>query len=126
MIYVCTVLYSVLINGQPFGHIQPSQGIRQRDPLSPYLFILCAEGLNTLLHLAEREGKITGLPIAKGGTKINHLFFVDDSLLFCRANVSEWVHIQTILDLYEKASGQKLNWDKTSMFFSKNTKEETK
>ena len=128
MIMTCvrTVSYSVLINGQPFGHIRPPRGIRQGDPLSPYLFILCAEGLSTLLHHTGKERKITGLPIAKGGTKINHLFFADDSLLFCRASVPEWAHIQTLLDIYERASGQKLNRDKTSIFFSTNTKEETK
>jgi exonuclease III len=74
MTCVRTVTYSVLINGRPFGHIRPSRGIRQGDPLSPYLFILCAEGLSTLIHKAKREGKITGIPVAKGGTKITHLF----------------------------------------------------
>jgi hypothetical protein len=116
----------VLINGQPYGHIKPSRGIRQGDPLSPYLFILCAEGLNALLHKAEENRKITGLPIARWGTKINLLFFADDSLLFCRATIAEWANIQGILDRYEKASGQKLNRDKTSIFFSSNTKVETK
>jgi exonuclease III len=126
MTCVRTVTYSILINGKPFGHICPSRGIRQGDPLSPYLFILCAEGLSTLMHKVEREGKISGLPIAKGGTKINHLFFADDSLLFCRANFMEWGNVQEILNIYEKASGQKLNREKTSIFFSKNTKEEFK
>jgi exonuclease III len=126
MTCVRTVSYSILINGRPYGHICPSRGIRQGDPLSPYLFILCAEGLSTLLHKAERTGSITGLPIARGGTKINHLFFADDSLLFCRANFMEWGNIQEILDIYEKASGQKLNREKTSIFFSKNTKEDFK
>jgi hypothetical protein len=126
MTCVHTVSYSILINGRPYGHICPSRGIRQGDPLSPYLFILCAEGLSTLLHKAERNDIITGLPIARGGTKINHLFFVDDSLLFCRANFMEWGNLQEILDIYEKASRQKLNRDKTSIFFSKNTKEEFK
>jgi hypothetical protein len=126
MTCVRTVSYLVLINGRPYGHISPTRGIRQDDPLSPYLFILCAEGLSTLLHKAERNGTITGLAIAKGGTKINHLFFADDSLLFCKANFMEWGNIQEILDIYEKASGQKLNREKPSIFFSKNTKEEFK
>lgn len=65
MVCVQTVTYSVLINGVPHGHIKPTRGIRQGDPLSPYLFILCAEGLSNILREDEREGKITGLPIAK-------------------------------------------------------------
>jgi hypothetical protein len=68
------------------------------------------------------EGKITGLPIARGGIKINRLLFADDSLLFCRANFIERGNIQEILDKYEKASKQKLNREKTSIFFSKNTR----
>jgi hypothetical protein len=79
---VRSVSYAILINGQPYGHIKPSRGIRQGDPLSPYLFILCAEGLSSLLNKAEEEGRISGLSIARGGTKINHLFFADDSLFF--------------------------------------------
>jgi hypothetical protein len=126
MTCVRSVSYSVLINGKPHGCIRPSRGIRQGDPLSPYLFILCAEGLSTLLHQGEREGRITGLPIARGGTKISHLLFADDSLLFCRANFIEWGNVQVILDKYEKASGQKLNREKTSIFFSKNTRTEVK
>jgi hypothetical protein len=123
---VKTVFYSILINGQPHGRIILSWGIRKGDPLSPYLFILCAEGLSSMLGKAEREHKITGLPVVRRGLRINHLFFVDDSLLFCKANVEEWALIQEILSLYEKASRQKLNREKTSLFFSRNTKQETK
>lgn len=126
MTCVRSVSYSMLINGQPYGCIKPSRRIRQGDPLSPYLFILCAEGLSALLYKAEEEGRITGLPIARDGTKINHFFFADDSLLFYRATILERANIQGILDRYEKASGQKLNREKTSIFFSRNTKEETK
>ena len=62
------------------------------------------------------------LPITKGGTNLSHLFFADDSLLFCRANIKEWIKIQNLLTQYEAASSQKINREKTSIFFSKNTK----
>ena len=63
MTCVRMVTYSILIKGQPYGSIQPTRGIRQGDPLSPYFFILCVEGLSHLLHKAERENKISGLPV---------------------------------------------------------------
>ena len=49
---VTTASYSVLINGEPRCHIKPSKGIKQDDPLSPYLFIMCAEGLSAMLRRA--------------------------------------------------------------------------
>lgn len=123
---VSTVSFSILINGKPFGVINPTHGIRLDDPLSPYLFILCAEGLSSMLQSVVREGQLTGIPITKGGTRINHLFFADDSLLFSKANVFEWARIQELLELYEKASGHKLNREKTFIFFHRNTKREAK
>lgn len=106
MTCVRTVSFSVLINEQPHSNIIPTRGIRKRDPLSPYFFILCAEGLSTLLNNAKEEKGITGLAISKGGTRLNHLFFVDDSLLFCKANTLEWLRIQEVLKIYKKASSQ--------------------
>ena len=47
---ITTVSYSILVNGEPKGMIKPSRGLRQRDPLSPYLFLFCAKGLNALLR----------------------------------------------------------------------------
>jgi hypothetical protein len=126
MTCVRTVSYSVLINGQPYGAIIPTRGIRQGDPLSPYFFIMCAEGLSSLLHKAELDRQITELPIVRGGLRLNHLFFADDSLLFCKANIPEWLQVQDILAIYEQASRQKLNREKTSIFFSRNTKAATK
>lgn len=119
---VSTVSYSVLINGQPMGQFFPTRGLRQGDPLSPYLFLLCVEGLSALMQTAEREGRISGVPIAVGGTRLSHLFFADDSPLFCRANPMEWSTIPDLLNLYERASGQQLNAAKTSVFFSRNTR----
>jgi len=82
MTCVRSVSYSILIDGQPHGHIIPTMGVRQGDPLSSYFFILCAEAMSSLLHFKERSGLLSGIPIGRSGISINHLFFADDSLLF--------------------------------------------
>ena len=94
MTCVRMVTYSVLIHGRPYGRIVPSHGLQQGDPLSPYFFISCAESLSALLQRAEADRRIMGLPITRGGTRLNHLFFADDSLLFCKASIIEWRRIQ--------------------------------
>ncbi|KAF5445283.1 hypothetical protein F2P56_034346 [Juglans regia] len=99
----------------------PSRGLRQGDPLSPYLFILCAEALSSLLKHAEACGSLTPVTIGRGPVKVNHLFFADDSLLFCQAKYEEIKCVLNILELYEKGSGQVLNKDKSAIYFSKNT-----
>ena len=118
---VSTMTYSLLINGEPMGNIKPSRGIRQGDPLSPYLFLLCSEGLHRMTKNAADNGDIQGVSICPNGPKLTHLFFADDSLLFCRATTQECQKVLEILSSYERASGQKLNRDKTSLFFSKST-----
>jgi hypothetical protein len=119
-----TVSYVVLVNGQPVGSIKLTHGIRQGDPLSPYLFLLCAERLSSLLSLAEEKGMITSVPISKARPRLSHLFFADDGLLFCKSNLVEWRRILRILEIYENASGQKINMEKTSIFFSRSTSQD--
>ena len=80
---VTTPSFSVLVNGKPYGMIQPSRGICQGDLISSYLFLLCAEGLTALLNKAESEGRIKGVSIYRGAPKITNLMFAEDSLLFC-------------------------------------------
>uniref|UniRef100_A0A2N9G5C3 CCHC-type domain-containing protein n=1 Tax=Fagus sylvatica TaxID=28930 RepID=A0A2N9G5C3_FAGSY len=118
---VSSTSFAVMVNGVPNGYIKPSRGLRQGDPLSPYLFLICAEGLSALIRKAEREQSIRGIAICRGGPRISHLFFADDSVIFCRASQHEGGVLQTILKLYERASGQKINEEKTAFFFSKNT-----
>ena len=123
---ISSVSYSVIINGTTYGNIIPSRGLRQGDPLSPYLFLLCAEGLSALINDVARNNQLNGISIYRGAPKVSHLFFADDSLLFCKANSNERNKLKEILGLYESASGQKINTDKSSIFFSPNTSQDLK
>ncbi len=85
---VSSVSYSVLVNGVPQDRFQPTRGIWQGDPLSPYLFLLCAEGLSSLLQRAKMDERINGVPVATGGTMIIHLFFLRmTTFFFCRGKL---------------------------------------
>ena len=111
----------VIINGEACGNVIPTRGIRQGDPLSPYLSLLCAEGFSALIHKAARDNQISGMSIGRGCPKITHLFFADDSIFFCKAKEQECQKLVDILNSYEAASGQKINTDKSSVFFSAQT-----
>ena len=79
---ISSVQYKILINGQPKGYIIPNRGLRQGDPLSPYLFIFCTEALIANIRKKEEEKLLTGLKIARGSPAVSHLLFADDSLFF--------------------------------------------
>ncbi|XP_071909594.1 uncharacterized mitochondrial protein AtMg01250-like [Coffea arabica] len=75
-----SVTCSFNINGVPKEFVIPERGIRQGDPLSPYLFLLCSEGFSNLLKQAEEDKRISGIKISRTGPSMTHLFFADDSL----------------------------------------------
>lgn len=83
MMCISVVSYSVLINGEARDNIVPSRGIRQGDTISPYLFLLCAQGLSAMLRKEEELGNIRAILVSKEATQISHLFFADDSIVFC-------------------------------------------
>ncbi|PNX83667.1 ribonuclease H, partial [Trifolium pratense] len=89
MMCVSSVNYSVLMNFDRVGPITPERGLRQGDPLSPYLLILVAEGLSALIHQVVGRGDIHGVRICRGAPAVSRLLFADDCFLFCRANVAE-------------------------------------
>ncbi|XP_041009440.1 uncharacterized protein LOC121253499 [Juglans microcarpa x Juglans regia] len=72
------------------------------------------------------KGYTRGVTVARSGTRVNHLLFADDYILFGRALADEWIKIQELLLKYEKASGQFLNKEKTTVFFSSNSRAEEK
>lgn len=69
------VSYSILINGSPSKEFKPSRGLRQGDPFSPYLFLLCAEGFSNLLNREESLSNLSGFRINNLCPPLTHLFF---------------------------------------------------
>lgn len=118
---VASVSYRIKVNTEYTVRITPQRGLRQDDPLSPYLFILCAEGLSSLLQKAELEGKIEGIRVCRNAPRVNHLFFADDSLILMKAQDSAAQELRQILRVYEVASGQMINKEKSSVLFSPNS-----
>ncbi|KAM6553580.1 hypothetical protein CsatB_014342 [Cannabis sativa] len=121
MACVSTVRYRVVYNGHVLDPISPSRGIRQSDPLSTYLFIIGAEGLSALIQKFEANRLIQGCKVAQRAPPITHMFFANDSYLFSQATQGAADSITNLLQLFENASGQKVNYSKSSIFFSPNT-----
>ena len=84
-----------------------------------FLFLLCTEGLHGLIKQAVAKGDITGFALCKRGPKLTHLFFANDNLPLCRATPIECGKMMDLLSAYEGALGQKVNKEKTAIFFSK-------
>lgn len=100
---VSTVSFAVLFNGAPLPPFKSTRGIRQGDPISPYLFLLAAEGLSCLLKSRSfvDSSSLQGLMVANTAPAVNHLLFADDSLLFVKACAEgsaevQWYLIPTI------------------------------
>uniref|UniRef100_A0A803P924 Reverse transcriptase domain-containing protein n=1 Tax=Cannabis sativa TaxID=3483 RepID=A0A803P924_CANSA len=118
---VNSVQYHVINSGQKLGPITPTRGIRQGCPLSPYLFIVCAEGFSSLIRHHESSRMLTGCKVARSAPTISHLLFADDSYIYCQASEDEVNHVLSLLQLFEAALGQKVNLHKSSAFFNSNT-----
>ncbi|KAK6149255.1 hypothetical protein DH2020_016780 [Rehmannia glutinosa] len=115
---ISTSSFSSLLNGQQFGSLNPTRGIWQGDPLSSHLFILCLEVFSLILQDLQATGAIHGIAVNKNAPTISHLFFADDTLLFGHATVQEATTLQFAIGLYESASGQRINREKSGILFS--------
>lgn len=116
--------YSILINGAPEGFITPERGLRQGDPLSPYLFILCAEVLSHMCIRAMEDRSFLGVKIAAQAPPVNHLLFADDSLFFSLANQKAARRLKEIFTKYEAVSGQAINLGKSTITFGSKVRAE--
>ncbi|GMJ14222.1 hypothetical protein HRI_005091400 [Hibiscus trionum] len=117
---ISTVNYSVCFNGSPGESFRPTRGLRQGCPLSPYLFLVCAEGLSQMLNQAMVSRTIRGASIGRGRLEIGHLFFADDSICFAQATEEAALALKHILTRFGSISGQRVNYEKSLLFFSLN------
>ncbi|KAA3484969.1 reverse transcriptase [Gossypium australe] len=123
---ISTVSYTVNINGNRGRLFYPTRGLRQGDPLSPYLFLICSEGLSALIRQAVDIGNLRGVKASRRGPEISHLLFADDCLLFGEATKERESFLKETLKQYEQCSGQCVNFNKSTIFFSSNTLEGVK
>lgn len=114
----------VLWNGEPTHSFSPSRGIRQGDPLSPYLFVMCMERLNQLIEEAIFHEEWRPISASKKGPLLSNLFFADDIVLFAEASIDQANVIKKCLDRFCDASGEKVSFSKSRVFFSANAPHE--
>ena len=112
--------YFVLVNNEKVGPIIPGRGLRQGDPLSPYLFIICAESFSSLIRDTKARGVITGTKICRWAPPVSHLLIADDCFLFFKADEGQATVMKNILSLYEAASGQAISLPKSEIYCSRN------
>ncbi|XP_072076503.1 uncharacterized protein [Arachis hypogaea] len=96
---------SILWNGNRLDSFQLRRGLKQGDPISPYLFVLCMERLACFISKQVDEGIWDGVAVSRGGPRVSHLMFADDLLLFCKAKKNQVQNVVHTLELFCKASG---------------------
>ena len=115
---ISTASFSVLFNGSPTGFFPSSKGLRQGDPLSPYLFVIGMEALSCLINHAVEGNYFARSRIAVGRGEdmvISHLLYADDTLIFCQENKEQLKYLSWILMWFEALSGLKINLNKSEV-----------
>jgi hypothetical protein len=123
---VTTVRYTVRFNGVLLDTFQPTRGLRQGDPLSPYLFLFVADGLSKILQQGVTDRALEGLRVSRRAPEITSLLFADGSLLFFRASLEQTRWVKEALIRYCRATGQLINFDKCSILCNENKGAEVK
>lgn len=111
---------TVLLNGEKTKPFNTSRRLRQGEPLSPYLFVMCLERLCHLIEMAVDLKEWKPINLSRGGPKLSHVCFADDLILFAKASVAQIRVIRKVLERFCLASGQKVSLEKSKIFFSEN------
>lgn len=109
--------FLALNNNKPYERILPKEGLRQRDPFFPFLFVLCTEGHINQLAKGLKVRKLQGIQFSDTCSMVNHLLFFDSSLFIYRVAEDQTLILMKILDSYSLATDQKLNLEKSGVTF---------
>lgn len=111
-----SVSFSIFLNGESFNYFKSLRGLRQGDPLSPFLFLIVAEALGAMLAKAFQGDLLKGIPMARDGTIISHFQFAEDTLVICRGSMNQMCLLQCVIKCFELVSGLKVNLSKSRIF----------
>lgn len=106
---------SVLVNGSPTDEFKMGRGLRQGDPLAPFLFLVVAEGLAALMRRAVERNYFKGIKVGAGGLSVSMLQFADDTVFFGEPSLQNIITLKSILRCFEIASGLRVNFFKSSL-----------
>lgn len=113
---ISSVQHSVIFNGSLSDFLSPKRGIRQGDPISPYLFILCMEMLTSLINEKVNNNKWSAVKFKD--ISISHLLYADDVLLFAKINKKSVKNIHEVLTSFMNISGLNINSSKYYIWYS--------
>ncbi|RVX05281.1 Transposon TX1 uncharacterized 149 kDa protein [Vitis vinifera] len=102
-----SVSFAILVNGSAKGWVKASRGLRQGDPLSPFLFTLVADVLSRMLMRAEERNLMEGFRVGRNRTRVSHLQFADDTTFFSNSREEELQTLKSLLLVFGHISGLK-------------------
>ena len=115
---ISTTTFSVLVNGSPTSFFRSTRGIRQGDPLSPYLFVIGMKVFSQLIDRAMEGNFFTGCNVGgrgEDGLVLTHLLYANDTLIFCGADRIQLVYLQWLLMWFEAIPRLRINLSKSEI-----------
>ena len=111
-----SISYAILVNGSIKGWVKATRGLRQGDPLSPFLFTIVIDVLSRMLLRAEERSLLEGFSVGRNRTRVSYLQFADDTIIFSNTCAEELQTLKNSLLVFGQISELKVNLDKSNLF----------